>query len=430
MNQRPVSRFNHSSLDRQILTIAGPAIGGYLALILFDVANMYWISRLGTSAIAAVASSGFLVWTMASLMQITLSGCTSLVAQAYGGERHEEAHRIVVESAWFSLALAFVFIAVFLGLGDRPLVWMGIDQATLAFASRYFFVLLIGFPVTYLFTLAGIVFNAYGRTSATTLTLAISLGANMVLDPVLIFGYCGMPALGIRGAAVATIVSQSVGLLLRLHLLRKDGFIGPYTMFLSPSGKFVVHLARIGLPNALTQGAWSMVYPILSTLITPFGMAPLSAVGICFRLESFPYFGSLGMGVAMSSLIGQAVGRGDEAVVSRIATRGLLWVSLLVFPFALLFILVPGYLLGFFTTDAATLVHGRAYLLAVGTFEIFMGWELLFGGVFTGLGKTWPTLLIGVPFTLGRIPLAWLLAYRLGFGAAGIWWAISISTLA
>ncbi len=136
------------------------------------------------------------------------------------------------------------------------------------------------------------------------------------------------------------------------------------------------------------------------------------------------------MGVAMSSLIGQAVGRGDHAIVPRIATRGLLWVSLLVFPFALLFILAPSLLLGFFTTDADTLVHARAYLFAIGAFEIFMGWELLFGGIFTGLGKTYPTLLIGTPFTLGRIPLAWLHAYHFGLGAPGIWWGISLSTFA
>ncbi len=82
------------------------------------------------------------------------------------------------------------------------------------------------------------------------------------------------------------------------------------------------------------------------------------------------------------------------------------------------------------TDDYLLIAQGAEYLFIIGLLEIFMGWEMVVGGVFTGLGITYPTLLITVPFTIGRIPAAWFLAYYLDMGVTGIWWAISLSSLA
>ena len=99
-------------------------------------------------------------------------------------------------------------------------------------------------------------------------------------------------------------------------------------------------------------------------------------------------------------------------------------------PFLALFLVFPHWLMGFMTDDQALIAHGADYLFIIGILEIFMAWEMVLGGVFTGLGITWPTLLITVPFTVGRVPAAWFLAYHLEMGVTGIWWAISLSSFA
>jgi Na+-driven multidrug efflux pump len=95
-----------------------------------------------------------------------------------------------------------------------------------------------------------------------------------------------------------------------------------------------------------------------------------------------------------------------------------------------LFLAFPHHLVGLLSDDPLLIAHGADYLFIIGLLEVFMAWEMVLGGVFTGLGITYPTLFITIPFTVGRIPAAWFLAYYLEMGVTGIWWAISLSSLA
>jgi putative MATE family efflux protein len=429
MFTRTSSPGENAAIDRSIWTVAAPAMGGFLGVILFDIVDIFWIARLGPDAMAGVASASFIVWTIYAVMQTTCSGCNSLVAQAFGAKDEATAHRVTVEASWLSLFLSLGLVALCLVGLERPFAWMGLSAITTQYALEYFRIMVWGIPVLFLYVLSGHIFNAYGETRTSNLIMGVALVFNLVLDPVLMFGWLGFPKFGIGGASLATIFSQVIGLCLRWYWLRKMRFIPALAEFARP---FPLRHSRrilvIGLPNALTNLLWSLVYPALTKLITPFGMAPLSGMGLCHRLESFPYFAGVGMGVAMSTLVGQAVGRGDFAEVGNIVRRGHYLISWIMVPFALVFLVFPASILTFFTDHPETIRNGAEYLFVIGICELFLGWEMAFSGVFTGLGRTLPTLWITVPFTLGRIPLGWLLGHYLGFGSIGIWWAISLST--
>lgn len=398
-------------------------------MVLFDVANIFWIGKLGVKAVAGASTASFIVWTLFGLMQTTIAGCSSLVSQCEGAGKREDAHAVVRESMWLSLVFSLVGVAILSQTHGSIFAWMGLDDDARRQAVSYFGVILYGLPISFLYYLTGTIFNAYGDTGRATATMTLALGLNMVLDPILMLGWGGFPALGLRGAAIALLISQTVGLAIRLLWLRRLNEIGPFAGFFRPEFLFWKRILAIGLPVALTSGAWSLVYPFLTKLITPFGMAPVSAIGTCFRLESFPYYIGMGLNVAMAALVGQAVGAGDEEMVRKTVRRGLLLSTVMTLPFAVLYVAVPERLVSLLTTDAETIAHGGRYLTAIGWFEVFMGWELLFGGVFTGLGRTLPMMAITLPCMIGRIPLAWFLAYHLDWGAVGIWWAISLTTL-
>lgn len=415
-------------LDRRIIAVAAPAIGGYFGMILFDVANIFWIGKLGVNAVAGASSASFIVWTLFGLMQTTIAGCNSLVAQFFGAGKRDEAHAVVREAIWLSLGISLVMTGVLLPVHGRLFEWMGLDADARGQAMSYFGLLVYGLPISFLYYLSGTIFNAYGDTRRATMTMTFALAVNMILDPVLMLGWGGFPALGLRGAAVALIISHTVGTIVRVVWLRRLNCICGVAEMLRPTWDHAARIVTIGVPVALTSGAWSLVYPLLTRLITPFGMAPVSAVGTCFRLESFPYYIGMGLSVAMAALVGQAVGSGDTDAVRKTVRRGLLLSTVMTLPFAALYVTIPERLVGLLTTDADTIAHGGRYLTAIGWFELFMGWELLFGGVFTGLGRTLPMMLITLPCMIGRIPLAWLLAYHFEWGAVGIWWAISLTT--
>lgn len=423
-----------NSIDKQIykkvFNISLPAVGGFLGLILFDIIDIFWIEKLGTQAIAGVASAGFIVWTLYAFMQITSAGCASLVARFYGANKRRRAWEVIKQSSWLSFFISVLTFALFLPHIQKPFEWMGLAPEATELAVSYFTVILCGFPIIYLDMLSGNIFNAYSDNKVSNLIMICCLGLNIVLDPILMFGWLGMPALSTAGAAWATVISHSVSLLLRTTILLRRKYIPPLYSFLRFRTFYYSSIIKIGLPNATTGCVWSLVYPFLTRLITPFGMAPLSAIGICHRLESFPYFTATAFGIAMTSLVGQAVGKRETQMIDRTVTTGMKVSAIVMSPFIVLFLFFPHQLMSLMTDDPTLIKLGAEYLFIVGLLEVFMGWEMVMGGVFTGLGMTYPTLLITIPFTIGRIPAAWFFAYYLGMGVTGIWWAISISTFA
>ena len=418
------------TIYRRVFNITFPAIAGFLGLILFDIIDIYWIEKLGTRAVAGVASAGFIVWSLYSIMQVTGAGCSSLVAQFHGAGRRRRAWEAIVQSSWLSMLLAFFITAAFLPYIDKPFAWMGLDPDTASLAVEYFYIILLGFPLIFLDMLAGNVFNAYGDNRISNGIMLFCLLINMVLDPIMMFGWWGFPAMGAAGAAWATVISHVLSLVMRAAVLRAKNYMPPLTDFFRFRTFYYRRIVRIGLPNAATSWVWSIVYPFLTRLITPFGMIPLSAVGICHRLESFPYFTAVAFGIAMTSLTGFSVGRREPEKIDQILAAGLRVSTLITLPFLVLFLAFPHHLVGLLTDDQMLIAHGADYLFIIGLLEVFMSWEMVIGGVFTGLGITYPTLFITIPFTVGRIPAAWFLAYYLEMGVTGIWWAISLSSLA
>ncbi len=417
-------------LDRDIFRIAVPAFLGFLAFILFDAVNIFWIGRLGTSAIAGVASAAFLTWAVFAAMTATTAGANSLIAQAFGAGRRDEARAVAKEAAWLSMGACLVFMALLLPSIGGIFRLMGLQPETAAYARQYLTVFACAMPLYYLCNLAAAVFNAYGDTRTNVLIMSSSVALNIVLDPVLILGWGTGRPFGAVGAASASAICTACALAVQVVFLRRRGYLEPLREVLRVPAAFTrsLRMLQIGVPAASVNVVWSLVYPALTSIITRFGEAPLAGLSVCFRLEGFPYFLGIGFSTAMAALVGQAYGRGDMARVREVVARGRLLITALLLPVALAFIFIPHLLVRPLTDDPEVIANAVRYLRVIGYFEIFLGWELMFEGVFTGLGHTRDYMLISVPLTLARWPAAWLLAITFGLGTPGIWWAISVST--
>jgi putative MATE family efflux protein len=413
---------------KKILHIALPALSGFLGLILFDVVDIFWIEKLGNAAVAGVAAAGFIVWSLYSVMHITNGGAASLVAQYHGANDQEKAWDAIVQAFSFSMVLSILVSALIYPNMERLFALMGLTPETCIQAIDYFKLLILGFFIMYIDMLGGIIFNAYGDNKISNLIMFVCLIINGVLDPILMFGWLGCPEMGIEGAAWATLIGHLISLSLRFALLRKKGYIPPFSRFISFKINLYPKIAHIGLPNAITAWIWSVVYPVLTRIIAPFGMIHVSALGVCHRIENFPYFLAVAFGIAMTTLVGNALGRNDHSETHQIVKAGLKLGTMITLPFTFIFFFFPAQLIGLLTSDPELIAAGVSYMKIICITESLMAWELILGGVFTGLGKTVPTLYITIPITLIRIPLAWLFAVTYGWGANGVWVAIAIST--
>lgn len=420
----------YKPLDREIYRIAVPAFIGYLAYILFDITDIFWMGKAGTDTVAGFSSGGFLSWVMISAMNATNVGANSLIAQSFGAGRRKRARRIAHEAIWLSLAAAFIIGSVFFFSKGFLFKFMGLAPATALNANLYIITYILFYPAFYLCQLFGSIFNAYGDTKTNVIIMSGSVVINMILDPVLILGYGTGLAFGIKGAVVASSIAAICASIVQFHYLRKKNYIAPLKIIrYFPAFRNSRELLAIGLPSACTAVTWSFVYPLMTPIISRFGMEPLAAIKVCFCMEDFPYNLGMGFSIAMAALVGQAYGRGDFDKARQYVLRGLQILSILLVPMVLCFIFIPELLGSLLNPDPKVVKHVADYLFIIGLGELFLGWELLFQGAFNGLGLSKIYMYILLPLTLIRLPVAYVLAVVCGFGTIGIWSTVTVTTI-
>lgn len=364
-------------------------------------------------------------------MHSTNIGASALISQLKGSKQIEKAHGVVVETVYATLILSFLFALFFYLSSDQFFRWMGLDVPTQILASKYFKYFIWGAPIQYVFSFQGYIFNAHGDTKVSNLIMIFTLVVNIVLDPFFIFGIKNFPDMGISGASFVTVMSQLLGIFLRGYVLKKKGYIPSWREFCLPQ-KFIYirKVFEIGVPVSLSSLVWTLVFPVLTVIITKFGMTPLAGVNIGHRFEGLSYFVGEAFAIASTSLIGQAYGRRDYSGIDSIIKNGLFFLTTILFFVSLLFVFCPFWLASLLNSDPQVIHHAGVYLRIVGYFEILLGWEMYLEGAFNGVGDSKTQMLIRVPLTLIRIPFAYYLAFNLSMGVAGVWWAISISTVA
>jgi len=414
-----------------IKKLAIPAILTYVCQILFEFIDAYWLGRLQNSEVfAAVGAASFVTWALYALMNIVTGGVNSYVAQYAGAKIKKKYHQIAFEGLILSVIVGLLITIIMLPLYHKIFFKMGLTGNILKATEEYFSVMNLYFIISFIYITTGTIFNAHGDTKTTFWTNGVTIFLNIILTPLLILGYDFIPRLEVKGAALSTIISQAVGIFLRIILLIRKDFLSTKLSLRDMSLKECLLIMKVGLPVATGNFIFCMVFPVLTRFITMLeNINALSALNICHRVEGVAYFICVGFSVSACTMVGQYTGIKDMKRAKESAWANALYLTYILIPVSLLFIIYPHPLIYIMTDDQMVLAEGVKYMRIIGLCEILLGLEIVFQGVFTGMGNTIPPTLIYVPLTIGRIPLAYFMAFHLGMGVTGIWWAISISTL-
>jgi putative MATE family efflux protein len=411
-------------LARLVRRFAVPAAASNLLMTLFGSVDAYWVgTRVGAAGLAAVSTSVFWVWLIVSLAEMVSIGLTAVAARRHGERRPEEAARVAGEAIGFSLLLGAAVGAMGLALLPQLFAVMNTPPDVTALGRRYLGTYLLASPLFFGYFAADATFRAAGDTRTPFILLLTSVVVTLALDPALILGLGPFPALGIAGAAVATVGVRSVAFAIGLVLLVRRGLVRVRL----PSPATAWTIARIGLPPALTGVLFSLIYVALTRTTTRFGTPALAALGLGHRVESWLYMIGVGFGAAAAAIVGQNLGAGERARAMRAGWVITGYATLPAVVGAALSLAMPEQVAALFTPDAAVIAEAARYLRIVAVAQLFVCAELVLESAMGGAGDTIPPMVSSTVLTLLRVPLAAWAASR--WGIAGIWWVLSLTAV-
>ncbi|MFQ5689624.1 MAG: MATE family efflux transporter [Gemmatimonadota bacterium] len=407
------------SIRAAVLRLSGPAVAGSLLQILFNLADVFWVGRgLGSAALAGISTAGFTVWLLLAVAETAEVGLTAVESRLYGQGRREEAARSVFDALGLSAIMA-ASIAV-AGLVGLPWLFqlMGTPPEVTVQGTGYLTVYLAGAPIVFAYFVMTAAFRAAGDTRTPLYLLALSVGLNVLLDPLLILGIGPFPRLEIQGAALATLLTRGLGCGLGLLLLRRRGLVRPGRL----RGSEMKRMVRIGFPVAVGGSVFSVVSMILTRVTSRFGTPALAALGVGHRVESVSFMVCIGFGLAAATAVGQNLGAGKPERAASAGRTATAYALLATGSVGLVFFLFPGWVIGLFSSEAAVISAGSSYLRIVALAQIFMALHLVLEIGMEGAGYTLVPMISSVSLTVLRLPLAVLLSGIMGL--TGIWWTI------
>ncbi len=411
---------------RELLTLSGPAAASAVLNNAFRVIDQHAADQLGTPAQAAMGSCVFVLIAAFALHCLVAAGAGPLLARATGAGDLDERRRVFVRSLWGAGAIGLGIAALAAVFAPAMVDLLGLTGETADNALRFLRVLLIGGLPAALGPTVDAAFIAIGRTRAMMALQILAAILNYSGNVLMIHaGY------GVGGTAVATIVARSVASGIGLYVLCREFGVG-WEHFLDPATRVLREYAgivRIGMPISVNTLAYSAVYwALLNTAISPLGKEVNAGLGIGFSaLEGMSYPVFLGISQAVSSIVGRRLGAGqpDQAIAgAKLAIPWTLGAGALA---GVIFYFGATTVCGAFTHDPAVLREAVIYARILGISQPLVALEALAEGVLAGAGVTMPIFLWSMPLNVLRVPLGIMLSAR--YGAAGIWWGISFTTL-
>lgn len=411
-----------------MFSLAVPVVLAELGWMTMGLVDTLMVGRLSPEAIGAVGVGSSIFMGIVVFAMGLLLGLDTLVSHAWGARRIEECHRWLVHGTMLAIALSLPLMLVLFAI-DSALEGWGIDPAVLALTRPY--LRIVTWSVLPLLLYAA--FRRYLQGMAIVRPVMIALVtanlANVALNWLLIFGHLGAPALGVDGAAWATVGSRVVmaGFLLAVIVYRERG--ERPGLFQTPLGielSWIRRLLALGGPAAGQITLEVGVFAAATALAGRLAPASLAAHQIAINIAAFTFMVPLGVSSAGAVRVGHAVGRRDGDAAARAGWTALLFGVGFMAIAAAAFVLVPHLLIGAFTSDAGVLHVGVSLLMVAAIFQLFDGLQVAATGVLRGLGDTRSPMiwnLIGHWFV--GLPLGYTLCFILGFGVIGLWWGLS-----
>jgi putative MATE family efflux protein len=441
-NVEPRDDITEGGLVRPMFELAWPIVVIQLLQVAYNLADTFWLGRLSADAVGAMSVAFPLIFFLLSVAGGFTAAGAILVAQYTGAKSEGSAGKVAGQTLGFVTVLALVLSISGYFLTDSMLALLPSQSATadqvIPLAAEYMRVFFLGLPALFGFFVFTALMRGYGNTRMPMRIMFVSVALNVVVDPLLIFGFApvGIPALGIEGAALATILSRGVA-----------SVLGVYVLFLSPTGpdvklhhlrlelETVWEIVRLGVPTALEQSMSALAMITLTAMVVTFAPPVVSAYGLGNRLISLVFLPAMGLGRATNTMVGQNLGAEKENRAERAVKVAAAAGAGVMFLVAIVAAAVPERIVGVFmatgTADAAeTIRYGAEYLRVRSVEFAFIGVLQVLLGAYRGAGNTKTAMAFSfVALWIGRVPTVYYLAFVASLGPFGIWAGMALGNV-
>lgn len=389
-------------IKQHMIRLAIPSMGGMFAMTVFNLTDTYFVSRLGTEALAAMGFTFPVVMIIGSISGGISLGASSVLARAMGAGDHHKTHRIATDGILMSLLMVLIVSVLGLMYVEEIFIAFGAEGEALELVVQYMSIWFAGAVFVIVPPVSDSSMRALGdmiRPLAVMLSIAI---LNIILDPILIFGYFGVPAMGIEGAVIATVVSRAVGGILSLsfvgfHYKLIDFKYDSWTELFTSWREIIT----IGIPNVINRLLPQAIRASMTRLVAgSIGISAVAAIAAGQRIESFATIASMGIGTAIVPIIGQNYGSGQKHRVMEM--RQLMIRMAVGYGIGLFLIMLPlGKILGsIFTDDIGVLNLTAQYIRIIMIGTIGLNQYSWISESFNAVGKPKFALLINLIGTL------------------------------
>lgn len=412
---------------KDVFNLAWPAVVDNFLHTLTLTADMIMVGRLGAASLAATGLGGQVIFIFQSVMIAITAGTVALVARSIGEENREKANNVLEQSLLFGGIITFAITPLLsLCAGNILKVYMA-EEDVLYLGTQYLGVAIVSLGFMFICLASAQALRGAGDTRTPLLISACINGVNVFLNYIFIYGNWGAPALGVRGAALGTLLAFVCGSAGYLLLLQKRKLRLSISMGFSPDFSIFKRVLTVGVPAALEQFVIQIGFLIFTVIITSFGTESIAAHQIGMRIQSFSFMPGLGFSIAATALVGQNLGAKNPAEAEksgweacRLAMALMIGVGVFLFVFA--------YDIARIFVEEEEVVKMAAVAIRILAFgEPAIAVHFTIAGALRGAGDTrWPLYASTTGLYGFRIPLTFFLAFTLKAGLVGAWVAMTI----
>lgn len=421
--------YTSGSINRAIVLLSIPMILEMVMESLFAVVDVYFVSKVSVDAVATVGLTESVLTLIYSIAIGMSTAATAMVARRVGEQKPEDAAIAAMQSIFLAIGLSLLIGIPGFIFADDILRFMGGSEALIAAGVGYTRIALGSNIVIMLLFLLNGVFRGAGDAAIAMRVLWIANGINIILDPMLIFGIGPFPEMGVEGAAMATTIGRSVGVLVQIYyLLKGTGVIKLAQRHLVLVWDVIIRLLSVGWTGTLQFLIMSASWIFLIRIIAAFGSDAVAGYTIAIRVIMFTTLPSWGLANAAATLVGQNLGAGEPERAETSVWRSSYYNMLFLLILSIGLIIGAPTIVSFFTTTDAVVEAGVVGLRILSSGYVLWAYGSVIMQAINGAGDTrTPTVINLICFWALEIPLGYLLAVTLGWGLAGVCAAVVIS---